>query len=805
VAADVEMVCTETTLAVSLENCRDVTLRGLAIDYDPLPFTQGRIVALAPDKAWLEFEIIEGYPENLEMRIEILDQRTEELNVETRYDWAPFQSLGNRRYRVARGAGHRYDPKKDVEEVGDILVTNSSTAPGGTAAHAIVSANCVNLVLEDIRLYASNCFSYLEHDCDGTTYRRCSIDRRPLAEDLCPRGLRRLRSSNADAFHSKHAVRGPQLIGCTAKHQGDDCVNICGEYYMVMGSCQNKIRMLVRRTSNISVGDTVELVSYTGERLPDAKVLALEADGKVSPKEQSFLQAQHMNPGTRESLSRADTEAWTLTLDRAVDLPLGSVVASARHTGNGFLVKDCDFGFNRSRGILIKGSSGQVIGNRLTGSWMAAVLVTPEWWWLESGSSSDVTIAGNLIAGCREPAIDVTARGGSGALAPSGAHRNIVIRDNTILDSPLPNIHVTSTDQLVIEGNRFRPLAPPLSRWRWGKRAPCAIVTESCDRPKVQPERIDLSAIPSAIVFRGDAMTAYRDPMVLYSEGWFRLFFTLVRTEPDRQPYSYTAWSKSGDLKNWSAPVIFTPRDQNLNYGSPGNLVRVGDEWVLCLQTYPRPHGETYGNETARIWTMRSKDLERWGEPELLRVKGMDVPQEKMGRMIDPFLLADKDEPGKWWCFYKQNGVSRSWSRDLKTWTYVGHAAAGENACVILDGADYVLFHSPANGIGVKRSRDLKSWRDQGVLALGQKAWPWAQGRLTAGFVLDLRSDPAVGKALMFFHGSDFPENDPRGGFDTFASIGLAWSDDLKTWAWPRTGTKALSDKCPMAAIVESR
>ncbi len=490
IAKDVEMVCTETTLAVNIENCRNVALRGLTIDYDPLPFTQGRIVAMAPDKAWLEFEIIDGYPENLEMRIEIFDQRTEQLKVETRYDWGPFRSLGNRRYRVARGAGHRYDPTRDLEEVGDILVTNSLSAPGGQAGHAIVSANCVNLVLEDIRLYASNCFSYLEYDCDGTTYRRCSIDRRPLAEDVRPRGLRRLRSSDADAFHSKHAVRGPQIIGCTAKYQGDDCVNICGEYYMVMAANQNKIRMLARHKSNIAVGDAVELVSYAGARLADAKVLSIEADGKVNQAEQSFLNAQNMNQGAKEGLARPDTDAWTLTLDRAVSLPMGSVVCSTRHTGNGFLVKDCDFGYNRSRGILIKGSNGQVVGNRLTGCWMAAVLVAPEWWWLESGSSSDLVIADNRIADCREPAIEVIARGGNGAVAPSGAHRNIVIRNNTVKDSPLPNIHVTSTAQLVIEGNRFQPLAPSLSRWNWGQSKPSAIVTEACDRPKVQAEKI---------------------------------------------------------------------------------------------------------------------------------------------------------------------------------------------------------------------------------------------------------------------------------------------------------------------------
>ncbi len=292
---------------------------------------------------------------------------------------------------------------------------------------------------------------------------------------------------------------------------------------------------------------------------------------------------------------------------------------------------------------------------------------------------------------------------------------------------------------------------------------------------------VSFAAIPSPIVFRGDATTAYRDPTAIYHDGWYRLFFTLVKIEPDNRPFSYCAWSKSRDLVHWSEPTIFTPREQSLNYGSPGNIIRQGDEWVLCLQTYPRPNGEKFGNDTARLWTMRSKDLENWGEPELIRVKGPQVPQEKMGRMIDPFLIEDKDEPGKWWCFYK---VGMAWSRDLKVWTHAGRSPMGENPCVIVDGNEYVMFLS--GGIIVKRSSDLKTWRDEGELTLGSKDWLWTKGRLTAAFVLDLRKQPGVGKALMFFHGSDYPESDRRGGFDNFASIGMAWSDDLKQWSWPQ-------------------
>ncbi len=297
--------------------------------------------------------------------------------------------------------------------------------------------------------------------------------------------------------------------------------------------------------------------------------------------------------------------------------------------------------------------------------------------------------------------------------------------------------------------------------------------------------RVDVDAIRSPILFRGDRTTAYRDPAVVYHDGTFHAFFTLHRKEADGRYYVYAAASQSRDLVTWTRPEIFTPRDQRLNFASPGNVIRFGGKWVLCLQTYPTPKGETFGDKTSRIWIMRSDDLRTWGEPELLRVKGPDVPREKMGRMIDPYLVEDKDAPGTWWCFYKQRGASLSWSRDLRRWTPFGRIDAGENACVLVDRGEYVLFHSPKNGIGVKRSKDLKRWRDVGdLITLGQKHWPWAQGRLTAGFVLDLRRDPSVGKAILFFHGSTRRGLKAHGAHGE-ASLALAWSDDLTMWRYP--------------------
>jgi hypothetical protein len=87
---------------------------------------------------------------------------------------------------------------------------------------------------------------------------------------------------------------------------------------------------------------------------------------------------------------------------------------------------------------------------------MSAILVTPEWWWLEAGSSRDVTITGNTIRDCGGIAICVEAMGGNGSIAPPGAHRNITITSNTVEDSPMPGVLVTSTAGLRLEKNQLR-------------------------------------------------------------------------------------------------------------------------------------------------------------------------------------------------------------------------------------------------------------------------------------------------------------------------------------------------------------
>jgi len=473
VADGVEMICTETRRAIAFENCRNVTLRGLTIDYDPLPFTEARITALATNKCWIEFEILDGYPEHqLVNRIEIFDPATGELR-RPDVGWnGAFEPLGNHRYRIAKHAGYRFRADHDLEQVGDILVTNHSF-PNNADGHAITLGSCANVTLADITLYASPCFGFVEHQCHGNTYLRCKIDRRAPADDPVRRAFPRMRSLDADAFHSTGATKGPSIIECVAKFQGDDCVNIHGAYHFVTACDSNRLRVVVHHGMTIHAGDPVEFLPFTGERPPDAVATTIARDPRatLTDAELAFFKKVNLNPRVKELLLGGKVTIYTVTLDRAVSLPLGSQLTSANRTGNDFTVAGCDFGFNRSRGILIKASRGKIVRNTITRSRMAAILVAPEYWWNESGASCDLNIRGNTIRGCHKIGIEVIAPGGDGKPLPAGAHRNIVITGNTIIASPLPNIRVTSTDDLLIRGNRI---------------APHSIVTGNCTRVEMQ-------------------------------------------------------------------------------------------------------------------------------------------------------------------------------------------------------------------------------------------------------------------------------------------------------------------------------
>ena len=449
IADGVEMICTETVQAINIENCNNFKLKGITVDYDPLPFTQGEIVSMSADKSTLTVDLIDGYPNSLKSaddKIEIFDPVDGELVTQTYYGATSTLNASTRRVTVTKSGNSNH-----WEEVGDIVVFGSKNTK--LIPHGIVMNESTNLVLEDVVLYAGTMFAFFETNCNASKYINCRVDRRPLETDIKVRGIRRMRSNHADGFHSKHAMVGPSYIGCYSGYNGDDGIAINGNFHVITETNGNVLTVVGRggKTPNLTIGETVEIISYTGERVPNAVITQFAAGRALTTQEKTFLQNQTFYAESAETYTAPNV--YYVTLDRPIDLAMGSLINSASRIGNGFVIKNCTLGHNRSRGMVVKAGDGIITGNTMEYSWGQAIMLTPQATWLEAGSGSNIVISNNVVKGCRQAGIAVYSKGMNSNISSAGAHDNIQITGNQVIESANPAIVVTSTTDLCLNNN----------------------------------------------------------------------------------------------------------------------------------------------------------------------------------------------------------------------------------------------------------------------------------------------------------------------------------------------------------------
>ena len=403
--------------------------------------------------------------------------------------------------------------------------TYAPTSNGTTLPHAICCMGCNNIKFEDITMYSSNNFGFFEKNCSSTSYIRCVIDRRRPSRPRQPRPDRqsssvvpRMRSLNADAFHSSCARKGPTIIDCIAKYMGDDGINIHGEYHMITkakvinnttttdnttsptrtytssssGVDKSKsvivaeLRVLSRNKDdgsgnyakiNIDINDPVEIMTYNGENLgindPVATNICLDDEcPEITNDEKNFLLKQKLSNDLKTNKGGSLRTAYKITIefsrydDKELLLPLslssllciGSAITSKNKCGNNFKIISNEFGYTRSRGIIVKSSNGIISNNTMMNCVGESIRIAPGYWWLESGNSNNIKIQDNLICNCSSYGIGIYSFGSDNTtLASSTAgHNNIMIRQNTISNCPIPNILVTSATNVNVKNNQCR-------------------------------------------------------------------------------------------------------------------------------------------------------------------------------------------------------------------------------------------------------------------------------------------------------------------------------------------------------------
>lgn len=467
-AEGVEIIATQTTRVITISNCENVSISGLTVDFDPLPFTQGRIVEMSEDKLQHTIELDSGYPttETVQaLKYEIYHATEHRLLWGSYFDSqvevvSPTRLIVRKHERYVKAG-------PNVEEVGDRIVIASNFAPGGSIPHAIYIERSTGTTLEDVKLYSSNMFGFFEWRSSASKYIRCSLLPRPLDTDPLKPSTARIRSGHADAFHSKHAKVGPTYIECRMGYMADDGIAINTDYHVAVAVEEDRktLAVLAKRADELelSPGEELEIWSTNGRMLQGNRVANVALKGTVDEARRALVISSPIRPHWKAPGTVWISQEWTIQLDTEIpdDIEFPLFIASVAKRGDGAVIQNCHIGPTRSRGILVKSSNIEIRDNIIADTHGEGIKMAPEIWWLEAGHSHNVTITGNQLSRIRSFGIQIASRNGQEKFSPAGAHSNITIENNQFDAMRIAAIQVSSTIGLKMDANTLLDRSDP--------------------------------------------------------------------------------------------------------------------------------------------------------------------------------------------------------------------------------------------------------------------------------------------------------------------------------------------------------
>jgi hypothetical protein len=432
---------------VKLEHCRRVMVRNFTFDFDPLPYTAGRVVAVGAKAGTFEVEIAPGHPLpetnphfERDKKGMIVDPKVPRVKrgASLVFEHAGWQKLADRSYRFTAA-----NPRQLRELApGDVYVLDPRIATGFD-----VDA-CDEVVFYNLTAYAIANEGFNSHYGNRLSILHCGIRLKPG----------RFLAANNGGHNHHNARLGPWIEGCTWENTGDDICHVNG---LVMGVeeklAPDRVRLPLRNpydaigwsvALDIQQGDVLQFFNRAEGRLVSerkvvsvtklAKSVDVTLDGDVGD----------IVPG-RPGVKRADGK-------RAPADDTTTQVFNASRTCNQFVFRNNTVRNGRRVGVLAKGRGGLIENNTFEGLGGGAV----EFWNapFEGLGAVDYVVRDNRIRDCgqlaREHAAIWTTIFKSGA---DRLHRNLLITGNEITGFPNPAILLRDVDNAVVRDNAIVP------------------------------------------------------------------------------------------------------------------------------------------------------------------------------------------------------------------------------------------------------------------------------------------------------------------------------------------------------------
>jgi len=453
VADGVTFVCTRRTRAINLRACRNVTLRGLTIDYDPLTFTQGRVITVAEDKSWIDIRIDAGYPRMPWKRIDLIDPRTRYRKHGMPFLWGTTATMVEP--DVVRVSLRRIG---EAAAVGDLASLSAGNEAGGVC-HGVVLERCAGgMVLEDVTIHCAPGMGIVEGGGDGGT----RLSRVRIVPGPKPAGATedRLLTTSWDGILHASVRRGPTVEQCRIEHCGDDSWSVSAADLLVL-KCDGCAAVLAPRSPvDLRPGDRL----VTALDAPCCKVTEVRSVARDRAGLDQVVKAR-LEQAKPWTLWKVGWECLAVRLDREPAWKAGTSVLCPDCRGDGFVF--CDNRLHSSGRVLVKAGGGRIEDNVLIDP--HGIMVCPEVPPEAAAGIQNLVIRNNHIfqSGyfCPSPwstqagAISVTcsgpAEGRRGFRSPA-VFENVVIENNTLEQVGGVSLCVTSAKNLLIRDNHFR-------------------------------------------------------------------------------------------------------------------------------------------------------------------------------------------------------------------------------------------------------------------------------------------------------------------------------------------------------------
>jgi hypothetical protein len=450
---------------IKFDQCQNVTLDGVTLRCDPIPYTQGRIIAMSRKKHFVDIRICRGYQRDLTNPARFPESPLSIVCSPTTYRIKPstrdifpgkVTKIGRRKFRITTMSSLAFIRSGDLMEF------------RGNGQPDVANIESRHMTVEHVTVMAGTGFCFYEGGGGDNRYTDDSIvyPPKPYGATVPP-----LRASNADGLHSNFTRHGPIVTGCHFEGMGDDGIAIHGWYAMLRHATGRKWVVLFPfgQTSFFRSGDRLKLYDPAGGYLGQTRVVKITLLAGYQPRRPTAL------PGEKGAFGGPRFNFYTVTVRHDIaNSGFEDRISDINANGSGFIVRHCVIQQNRARGMIIKASNGVIEDNTIDGSSMGGIEVAPEFWWDESGCSSHLLVEGNTIEHVGYATANVPGLNEAGALsifattdgkAVSFGHNGIAVVGNRFVGNNGINLLVADAENMLLVDNTFiHPMRKPDNR-----------------------------------------------------------------------------------------------------------------------------------------------------------------------------------------------------------------------------------------------------------------------------------------------------------------------------------------------------